>query len=200
LHDDLGQRLYACTMLLEPSPTATESSDPKVIQAIQVIEDKQAKALSQVQAALISLRAVLVDLRPPFLEDSGVISALKYELARIYPHGSQIDLSDLTAGQRWQPHIEYGVFMIAREAVLNAIQHANAQLITAQVKWAGCTLTVTVQDDGRGIPEHLLLGRPGHLGITGMRERAASLAGLLHITSTPGHGAKVCFEMKVSTP
>jgi len=187
-------------MLLEPSPTATESSDPKVIQAIQVIEDKQAKALSQVQAALISLRAVLVDLRPPFLEDSGVISALKYELARIYPHGSQIDLSDLTAGQRWQPHIEYGVFMIAREAVLNAIQHANAQLITAQVKWAGCTLTVTVQDDGRGIPEHLLLGRPGHLGITGMRERAASLAGLLHITSTPGHGAKVCFEMKVSTP
>jgi signal transduction histidine kinase len=200
LHDDLGQRLYACTMLLEPSPTATESSDPKVIQAIQFLEDKQAKALSQVQATLISLRAVLVDLRPPFLEDGGVISALKYELARIYPHGSQIDLSDLTAGQRWQPHIEYGVFMIAREAVLNAIQHANAQLITTQVKWAGSTtITVTVQDDGSGISEHMLLGRPGHLGITGMRERAASLGGQLHITSTPGHGAKVCFEMRVHT-
>jgi signal transduction histidine kinase len=167
LHDDLGQRLYACTMLLEPSPNAAEAQD------IQALQDKQAKALSQIQAALISLRAVLVDLRPPFLEDGGVIPALKYELARIYPHGSQIDLIDLTTGQRWQPHIEYGVFMIAREAVLNAIQHADAQLITAQVAWAGSALTVTVQDDGRGIPEHLLLGRPGHLGITGMAPKSA---------------------------
>jgi len=153
LHDDLGQRLYACTMLLELSPNAAEAQD------IQALQDKQAKALSQIQAALISLRAVLVD--------------LKYELARIYPHGSQIDLIDLTTGQRWQPHIEYGVFMIAREAVLNAIQHADAQLITAQVAWAGSALTVTVQDDGRGIPEHLLLGRPGHLGITGMAPKSA---------------------------
>jgi len=92
------------------------------------------------------------------------------------------------------------VFMIGREAVLNAIQHANAQLISAQVKGADHTLSVTVQDDGRGIPEHLLLGRPGHLGITGMRERAASLGGKLRITSTPGHGAKVCFDMRVPTP
>jgi PAS domain S-box-containing protein len=191
LHDDLGQRLYACTLLLEPSPAFTEARDLQVIQA---------KALTQVQAALTSLRAVLVDLRPPFLEDGGVISALKYELARIYPHGSEIKLTDLTEGHRWQPHIEHGVFMIGREAVLNAIQHANAQLISAQVKWADHTLSVTVQDDGRGIPEHLLLGRPGHLGITGMRERAASLGGKLRITSTPGHGAKVCFEMRVPTP
>jgi signal transduction histidine kinase len=190
LHDDLGQRLFACSVLLEASPAAKDTNDLKAIHA---------KALSQVQAAMRALRSVQVDLRPPFLEDGGLMSALKYEVARIYPHGTQIDLLDFTEGKRWEPDIEYGVFMIAREALLNAIQHAQAQTIRTEVTWTGASLSVTVQDDGQGIPAELLLGRPGHLGITGMRERAASLAGKLRIVSEPGKGARICFEMVVAT-
>lgn len=186
LHDELGQRLYACAVLLEADPLPDETID---------LRTRHTNALSQIQSAMKALRSVLHDLRPPFLEDGGLMSALKHEIERLHPHRAGIALQDLTKGRRWESHIEHGVFMIAREALLNAIVHAQARTIQTLVQARGASLVVMVQDDGRGIPDEFLMGRPGHLGIIGMRERAIRLGGQLRIWSEPDRGSTVSFEM-----
>ncbi len=189
LHDELGQRLYACAVLLEADPMSDETID---------LRTRHTNALSQIKSAMKALRSVLHDLRPPFLEDGGLMSALKHEVERLHPHRAGIALQDLTKGMRWDSHIEHGVFMIAREALLNAIVHAQASTIRALVQVTGASLILMVQDDGRGIPDEFLMGRPGHLGITGMRERATRLGGQLRIVSAPNQGSTVSFEMQVA--
>jgi PAS domain S-box-containing protein len=189
LHDDLGQRLFACALLLE-----AESRTDGTAQ----LQGAHRNVLAQLHAAMKALRSVLVDLRPPFLEDRGLVQALNHEIGRLPPHASRVDLLDHTGGLRWDSHIEYGAFMVAREALLNAIAHAQAHNISILVKGSLNALCVSVEDDGQGIPDHLLAGRPGHLGITGMRERAASLGGLLHIASVPARGARVSLEIGVA--
>lgn len=191
LHDDLGQRLFACSVLLEAGPPSESPTELRI---------RLSNALFQLRTAMKALRLVLVDLRPPFLEEGGLMPALRHEVERLHPRGALIGLEDFTDGMRWDPHIEYGVFMIAREAMLNAIQHAQASTITTLVRWSGASLTVTVQDDGQGMAHELGSGRPGHLGITGMRERAISLGGKLHIESSLEMGAKVCFELLLGKP
>jgi PAS domain S-box-containing protein len=187
LHDDLGQRLFACAVLLEAESTSLTHA--------QLLATHQ-NVLSQLQAAMKSLRTVLVGLRPPMLEDLGLVQALRHEIDRLPPHVAHIDLLDFTGGLRWGSHLEYGAFMIAREALRNAIEHAQARRIGIRVKGAADALWVSVEDDGRGIPDELLVGRPGHLGITGMRERAASMGGTLRITSAPDVGARVSLELR----
>jgi signal transduction histidine kinase len=189
LHDELGQRLYACAVLLAAAPLSDETID---------LRTRHSKALSQIQSAMKALRSVLHDLRPPFLEDGGLMSALKHEIERLHPHRAGIALQDLTKGMRWDSHIEHGVFMIAREALLNAIVHAQARTIRTMVQTTGASLLLMVQDDGRGIPDEYLMGRPGHLGITGMRERAHRMGGQLRIVSAANQGSTVHFELMVT--
>lgn len=81
------------------------------------------------------------------------------------------------------------VFSIVREAVWNAFVHAQPQAVTVRLRFGGEALSVTVSDDGRGIPPEVLGegGRAGHWGIRGMRERAAGI-GTLAVASAPGQG------------
>ncbi len=91
-------------------------------------------------------------------------------------------------GQRWPADVEYGSFMIAREAIANALQHARSSLIRVVLTGSAQVLTLEVIDDGSGIPAALRDGRPGHLGMVGMRERAIAIGGRLEISGSTGGG------------
>jgi len=85
---------------------------------------------------------------------------------------------------------------IALEAVRNACRHAGARRIDVRLSYAGQGLELTVADDGRGIEAGVLqLGRAGHWGIAGMRERAAEAGYLLRIDSTIGAGTTVVLTL-----
>lgn len=88
------------------------------------------------------------------------------------------------------------VYKIAREAVFNAFQHANASAIQVTLTYDVKGLTVTVWDNGAGItPDIVSKGRLGHWGLPGMRERAQKLGARLRVQSAPGSGTQV--ELKV---
>jgi signal transduction histidine kinase len=89
------------------------------------------------------------------------------------------------------------VYWIAREALLNALQHSAANRIEAEIEYLPRKLRVVVRDDGAGIdPEALRTGRNSHWGLTGMRERAASIGAKVRIWSKRGEGT----ELEVSLP
>jgi signal transduction histidine kinase len=87
------------------------------------------------------------------------------------------------------PVLRDEVYRIGREAVLNALRHAQATEIDLEIKYAAERMLVLVRDNGCGIDPHVLQsGREGHWGLTGMRERAEKIGGKLRILSRVSAG------------
>jgi signal transduction histidine kinase len=96
-----------------------------------------------------------------------------------------------------RPAIQDEIYRIGREALVNAFCHAEAKRIELELEYTSSGLTMRVLDDGCGIdPQVLDAGRKGHWGLTGMRERAARIGGLLKISSRPTAGT----EIQLSVP
>jgi len=89
------------------------------------------------------------------------------------------------------------VYRIAREAVLNAFQHAHAGHVVAELAYAPELLLVRVRDDGVGLPADVLRagGRSGHWGLSGMRERAKRVGAALDLRSAAGKGTDVTLRV-----
>jgi len=88
------------------------------------------------------------------------------------------------------------VLQIGRQAIANALQHANARRVHVLLSYGRRGLCVRVKDNGRGIDENTLnLGKPGHHGIAGMRERAGRIGATLSILSRVGEGTEVCLDV-----
>jgi signal transduction histidine kinase len=88
------------------------------------------------------------------------------------------------------------IFSIGREAVVNAARHANAGCIEVDLEYAPAKLILSVRDNGCGIdPNVLTLGKDGHWGLQGMRERAEIIGGELRLFSRVGSGTEVTFTV-----
>lgn len=94
--------------------------------------------------------------------------------------------------QRWPDEVEYAAFMIAREAVGNALRHARASDVRVHLAGTPRTLRLQISDNGVDIPDELTQGRPGHLGLVGMRERALGVGGRLSLLSAPALARRSC--------
>ena len=90
------------------------------------------------------------------------------------------------------PVVRDEAYWIAHEAVVNAVHHAGARSIEAEVSFSRAGLTIRVRDDGTGIDEQKAdRGRAEHFGLRGMRERAGRIGGQLKVWSRPGVGTEV---------
>jgi signal transduction histidine kinase len=127
---------------------------------------------------------------PELLKDAGRELATAHEqngLAptyRVFVEGKQQDLS---------PMLQDEVCRISREVIRNAFTHAAASLIEVEIRYDHDQLRVRVRDDGKGIDPKILedSGRPGHWGISGMRERAQRIGARLDFWSEMGAGTEV---------
>ena len=80
------------------------------------------------------------------------------------------------------------ILMIGREAIQNAFAHASASEVKVELRYSAKLIELSVTDDGCGIDPAAHMGRPGHWGMQGMRERAAQLGASLELSSTSGGG------------
>ncbi len=91
-----------------------------------------------------------------------------------------------------KPGIQEQLYLIGREALVNALRHSNAASIEAEVEYLPRQLRLVVRDNGCGIdPQFARSGRDGHWGLLEMRERAVTIGGRLRIWSKPGCGTEV---------
>ena len=95
------------------------------------------------------------------------------------------------------PGTEREILRVAQEAIHNVKKHAGAKELTVQLEYGSAKIALEVRDDGRGFQVNkeleavLKRDGPGHYGLTGMRERAATIGGKLEMTSEPGVGTTV---------
>ncbi|RTL44202.1 MAG: PAS domain S-box protein [Burkholderiales bacterium] len=185
LHDELGQTLAALRLHWEAYGNAAEAQKTRMNERIAHL----------VVLANRQVRSVLSELRPPLLDELGLAAALDNEIRQHAPAEGdarvRLEASSAAQLQRWLPDVEYAVFMVAREALLNALRHASAREITLYLEGDEHRLTLAVCDDGIGIAPDARISRPGHLGLVGMRERAHAIGAELHIGDATGRGTMV---------
>jgi PAS domain S-box-containing protein len=189
LHDRLGQTLTAIRLSYDALDTSMGGRTPAIaLPRVRAIS-------SLIDQAIGEVRQALVELRPPLLEDQGLVAAIENELRarsdEAHPVQLRLTVEAATQGVRWPPDVEYAVFMIAREAVSNALQHAESSQVAVNVGGGPHRLQLEITDDGIGLPAEVAFGRPGHLGMVGMRERALAIAARFSVEPDDGLGTRV---------
>jgi PAS domain S-box-containing protein len=182
LHDRLGQTLSALRL-------AFDAATPNVRVALAGNPMD-----SLINKAVAEVREALVELHPPLLGEQGLRVALDNEIHSLWagPGGAKVCLSAAQGG-RYPADVEYAAFMVAREAIANALRHADAQRIAVRLMGDAASLQLEVQDDGIGFDPAGHVARPGHLGLVGMRERALAVGAELSLSSSPDGGSRIAF-------
>jgi signal transduction histidine kinase len=195
LHDEVGQVMTALKMSL----TRLQRQRDLPTGTVEKLEGT--KAL--VDRAIDDLRKLSSNLRPGLLDHGGLAPALDQHVLEfrdqtgLNVHFTARDFGDESRGYRLAPETETNLYRIAQEALTNAARYAHPNRIDVTLERDEYEVVLVVQDDGRGfdLAEGL---RKGHLGLLGMRERAAALNGHLMIESAPGKGTKIRVAAPVS--
>jgi ligand-binding sensor domain-containing protein len=154
-------------------------------------------ALDRADEVMAEGRDRVVSLHPSFDKYRDLAQSLARAGIEI-ANGSEVKISVTTEGQAQtlDPVAWDEIYCIGREAMVNAFHHAQGQRIEVEVDYASWELRLRIRDDGRGIdPDILEAGRPGHIGLASMRERAERVGGQLDIISGPGAGTEI--ELRV---
>jgi signal transduction histidine kinase len=195
LHDGLGPALAAITLQAENARDLVHT-DPDEVDA--VLTD----LTSQAQAAIADIRRVVYDLRPPALDDLGLVDAVRAHASRLSGPDLAITVESQDGLEQLPAAVEVAAFRIIQEALTNVIRHAAAQTCTVCLRIGdtpdGAGLVLEVQDDGRGLPEPW---HPG-MGVQSMRARAAELCGMWTIGPRPdsGHGTRISAILPLLCP
>lgn len=180
LHDGLGPQLASQTLGLEAIDQLMDNDPNKA-------HDLLAALKTQAQEAILDVRRLVYALRPPALDDLGLVGAMQQSAAR-YENGQLQFTFDLPASLPELPAaVETAVYRITQEAMTNVVRHAQASTCTVRLTSADNTLIVTIRDNGHGLSPAYQAG----VGLNSMRERAEELNGRCVIQSLPEGGTQV---------
>jgi signal transduction histidine kinase len=181
LHDGLGPRLAALTLRIE---TVRErlANDPL---ADELLGDLSTRT----EDAVVDIRRLVYSLRPPALDDLGLVSALRQASESYGTSGPAFILQAPDQLPPLPAAVEVAAYRIAQEAIANVVRHAHARhcVIRLTVTHSSPALTVEISDDGRGLPGGMTTG----IGLHSMRERAEELGGNWSIQTRPDGGTSV---------
>jgi two-component system sensor histidine kinase UhpB len=189
LHDDTVQSLVAIAQTIELAAAWIET-DPQRARAMLTMARTQ--AVENVE----SLRRLIADLRPPALEELGIVAAL--EMLCDETHTPHVEIQVTGNARRIGTAHELALFRIAQEAVRNAEKHAQPGRIQLDLNFQPDFMTLIVHDNGAGFtPPNTLdeLARAQHFGLLGMRERVEHLHGTLAVISVPGVGTTIRVDL-----
>ncbi len=183
LHDGLGPALGSLTLQLDTARNLFKS-DPPAADALLV------DLKTQVQTAIADIRRLVYELRPPTLDELGLVSALREQVTRYRKPALSITINAPEYVPPLPAAAEVAIYRIAQEALTNVVRHADAQhcVLTLVVDDHVC---LEVRDDGQGLPANCRAG----VGLTSMRERAAELGGTCAIGPVDAGGTRVFIRL-----
>jgi signal transduction histidine kinase len=182
IHDQLGHALTALRLDLAWIV-------PKLRRNREPVRTKAGEILDLVDHTIDSVRRIAAGLRPPVLEDLGLVAAIDSLLERFAKQtGIQVELragdDDVPAAARLP------LYRIVQEALTNVARHARARRVQVKLQCSSGAVVLEVADDGIGIPP-MMLDNPSSLGLVGMRERAAALGADFQVRGGRGPGTSI---------
>jgi signal transduction histidine kinase len=188
LHDSVTQALYGVTLYAEAAARLLSVGDA------ELASDHLREVRQTAQEALQEMRLLIFELRPPVLEQEGLVAALETRLEAVEGRSGLETEFILEGDVRLPTDIEEGLYRIAQEALNNALKHAQARCITVHLRQERQAVMLEVIDDGIGF-DPSTAREQGGLGLPGMEERAARLGGRLTVSSRPGEGTSMKVEV-----
>lgn len=188
LHDGVAQYLAGAVMHLESYlQLIAEAPLPAEIEITRHL----------LQKALQESRRLINGLRPPVLDEHGVVAALEHLIQEQTTPETQIVFEHETSFHRLPSSLETAIFRIAQEALTNAKSHGRSARIEVSLKHDGDRIYLTVRDWGRGFQPNGV--SKGH-GLRGIRERVRLLGGTVDISSQIGSGTSIRVELPILVP
>jgi signal transduction histidine kinase len=205
LHDVVAHEITVMTLQAEGARRAVGDTDPRVAEALKTIGDSGRKGLAEMHRMIGVLRdtsegdlpsseprvgTAYAPARVDFLSPMPSLAALPTLVKQVDDAGMPVDLR-----VRGSAHVPAGVelsaYRIVQEALTNALKHAGPGAhVKVDIERARTAVTITVEDDGRGVVSDATKGGSGH-GLAGMRERVAALGGSIELGTRPGGGYRV---------
>jgi two-component system, NarL family, sensor histidine kinase UhpB len=183
LHDEAGQTLTAIALEIERAATGGPPAE----------RERMARLAAQLHSSLDDIRRLTRELRPEALDDLGLVNALIALTSRAARQASlQIERRFSGELPALSSELELVVYRVAQEALTNVLRHAQASRCVVALEPYPGGIELTVNDDGRGLPQHV---PDDTIGIEGMRERALLAGGSLAIESQPGQGTLVTLRV-----
>ena len=185
LHDEVGQQITALMLAMKALESDVSPQQlPAKLRALRITAEQVGREIHQLAS----------ELRPVALDELGLSRALSGYL-NSWAERSGISVDFVTAGideARLSGAIETTLYRVVQEAMNNVLKHARAKSVSVSIERRVDMVLTIVEDDGSGFDPDDAQGRdPTHIGIAGMRERAAIAGGTLTIESSGGGGTTV---------
>ncbi|MBX3001843.1 MAG: GAF domain-containing sensor histidine kinase [Caldilineaceae bacterium] len=188
LHDGLGPQLAALRLNVDAIHNHLHRDAAR--SEVLLLEVK-----AQIATAIADIRRTVYGLRPPTLDQLGLVSAIREHVRTL---GAQNDLQIRVVGPETLPAlpaaIEVAAYHVVVESITNVVKHARASHCYVGICLSG-DLHLVVSDDGAGLPDHRRAG----VGLASMRERVDELGGAFAISSPPGQGTRVEVSLPLPT-
>lgn len=189
LHDQLGQILTAIRLELGCLHQAPRMSAERT----RTIEN----CSLLVEQAADELRRVCRGLRPPALDDLGIVAAINHlarDVADHAPFTIHLDLDLDDEGLRLPPEAELCIYRVLQETLNNVLRHAHASQVHVRLACEGNDILLDARDNGQGFDLDETRGFRG-IGIEGMHERASLVGGEIQIESSVGAGTRLLLRI-----
>ncbi|MEU4427224.1 GAF domain-containing sensor histidine kinase [Actinoplanes sp. NPDC024001] len=180
LHDGLGPTLGGVALRID---TARNLAVKNPAEADRLLKQAREDAGS----AVADVRRLVHDLRPPALDDVGLLGAVRQQASRLRAPGLTVTVDGGEGLDQLPAAVEVAAYRIASEALANVARHAAATTCRVRLDATGGELIVEITDDGVGIAS----GTPTGVGLVSLRERAAELGGECRIECPGDRGTVV---------
>jgi signal transduction histidine kinase len=179
LHDGLGPQLASQTLTLDAIAKLLTTDPREAAALLQALK-------AQSQDAIGDIRRLVYNLRPPALDDLGLVAAVREQAAHYQQTGIQFTVSAPEPLPALPAAVEVAAYRIAQEALTNVARHSHASHCDIALAVNGA-FNLTVSDDGCGLPADYRFG----VGLHSMCERAEELGGTCLIEAGPNGGTRV---------
>jgi signal transduction histidine kinase len=139
-----------------------------------------------VEDSIIVVRSMALLLRPPMLDDLGLLPALQWQAREVTRRsGIRVKIAAEEIPETLSDDLKTCIYRIVQEALHNVMQHAKAHNVRVSIHLADERIHLSIHDDGKGFPSK---GERG-MGLLGIEERVSHLGGSFAVESDPGEGA-----------
>lgn len=189
LYDDLGQNLSVLKLDLDWLQSGFPDAGPQFATRVQHMQ-------SVLDNVIVRTKSIASALRPPLLDDFGLVAALQWASERFQKKTAiRCSLQSGEFAARLGEPVESVIFRVVQEGLLNVEKHANASHVNIAVWRSDNRLNLLLRDNGIGLHAHNK-ARPGCFGLIAMRQRVYALSGKITIENVQPSG----LEIQVSIP
>ena len=190
LHDSITQSLYSQTLYSEAASRRLQVGDVnEVNEHLHVLRQTALQALQE-------MRLLIFELRPPILDERGLVAAINARLEAVEERSGQHKEVNVDGDLRLPPELEATLYRIVQEALNNVLKHADAQKVIVSLTQIDDLLTLEVIDDGSGFDVDSSQSLSS-FGLQGMRERVSKVGGIMEVHSKPGEGTRLKVEVSI---